>query len=142
MYGLLTWSRIRMSLCNSSTNVLWFCVMCSSYVLRCLCFESWYSFCHPSLFFSFRMSKFSSSLLSSIKTSSFFSIVLLLCISSFKYFWLATRDLMSSIFLICSFSSAMVLDLVCGGVYFGAILACVVWIFIFFQRWWSLRNNN
>ena len=125
MYGLLTWSKLGMSLCNTSINVLWFCVTVLMFYVKVFMFcvmvliFSSMSFC-----FSFRMSSLSSSLLSSTKTRSFLSNVLLFCIFSFEPSWLATRDLMSfSIFSIFSFSSSMVLDLVCRGVYFHAILA-------------------
>ena len=125
MSGQLTWFRLGMNLCNISINVLWFCIMVLMFCVMVFMFctmiliLSSKSFC-----FLFRMSSLSSSLLSSTKTSSFFSNVLLFCSFSFKPSWLATRDLMSfSIFSILSFNSAMVLDLVCGGVYFKAILA-------------------
>ena len=121
MSGLLMLPSLGMNLCNISNNVLWFCVMVlmfcvmvSIFCITVLIFSS-KSFC-----FSFRMSSLSSSLLSSTTTSSSLSNVLLFYIFSFRS---AARDFMSfSIFSICSFSSAMVLDLVCGGVYFHALI--------------------
>ena len=125
MSGLLTWSGLGMSLCNILINLLWFyvmvlmfCVMVFMFCVTVLILSS-KSFC-----FLFRMSSLSSSLLSSTTTSSSLSNVLLFCIFSFTHFRSAVRDFMSfSIFSIRSFSSTMVLDLVCGGVYFNAILS-------------------
>ena len=125
MCGPFTWPRLGMILCNISINVLWFYIM-----VLMLCVKE-FMFCvtvlilsSTSFCFSFRMSSLSSSLLSSTKTSSFLSNILLFCIFSFKPSWLATMDFMSfSIFSIFSFSSSMVLDPVYGGVYFGGILA-------------------
>ena len=134
MSGMLTWSGLGiMVLCNTSINVLWFCVMVLKFCVKVFMFWvmvlilSSHPFC-----FSFRMSNFSSNLHFSTRTNSSLSTVLLFFISSFKLFWLVTRDLMSSIFSICSFNSTMVLDIVCGGVYFDAILAFEVnfWIII------------
>ena len=125
MSGLLTCPGLGMNLCNILINVLWLCVMvlmlCVMVFMFCV---TVLIFSSKSFYFSFRMSILSSSLLSSTTTSSSLSNALLFCIFSFTHFRLAARDFMSfSIFSICSFSSAMVLDLVCGGVYFNAILA-------------------
>ena len=120
----LTWPGLGMSLCNISINVLWFCVMVLMFCVKVFMFcimvliLSSKPFC-----FSFRLSSLSSSLLYSTKIRSSLSNVLLFCIFSLKHFRPARRDLMSfSIFSIFSFSNSMVLDLVCGGVYFKAIV--------------------
>ena len=124
MSGLLMWPGLGMNLCNISNNVLWFCAMVLMFCVMVFMFcvtvliLSSKSFC-----FSFKMSSLSSSLLSSTTISSSLSNVVLFFIFSFTH-RSAARDLMSfSIFSIRSFSSTMVLGLVCAGVYFNAILA-------------------